>query len=58
MKFSLDELVRIRDIAGTMKGDGTMRLMRTLRGHACVLHRAAARNELTRRSLFKKGRGE
>lgn len=58
MKFSLDELVAINGWFEFMKARSTMELRwhRDQAPYNC--QRQAARNELTRRSLFKKGRGE
>ena len=59
MKFSLDELVRMTKIAEAIKGGNklALALMLITDDDDPVLCQAV-RNELTRRSLFKKGRGE
>lgn len=59
MKFSLDELIAITRIAKEMRGchERTLELWGQS-SYVCRLFTQAARNELTRRSLFEQGRGE
>jgi len=58
MKFSLDELVRISEIGATLMNYSDETIQRLADKGRSQRVRQAARHELTRRNLFKKGRGE